>query len=213
MTPSYFFEKVHDQFISKLHDSFVEKYGIEVTNIRIESFKIVNQELATSMSKQALTTAQTETQLANLTGQNAIATAQQQRDAEVARIKAEGEAIKLKTETEAKNKAILDIAQAEANSMLIKAKAESESIQLKADAEAKAIILKAEAEAKRADLLSKTPLGSQLATFQLYSDMVQKSLNGVEKVIYLPSDGVNNPLCFLNMAQAGPASFGLVKPK
>lgn len=53
-----FFDKVHDEFISKLHDSFMEKYGIEITNIRIESFKIMNQELSNNISKQALVTAQ-----------------------------------------------------------------------------------------------------------------------------------------------------------
>jgi regulator of protease activity HflC (stomatin/prohibitin superfamily) len=64
-TPSapMFFDKVHDEFISKLHDTFVEHYGIAITNIRIESFKIMNAELATNISKQAFVTAQTETQL------------------------------------------------------------------------------------------------------------------------------------------------------
>lgn len=105
-----FFDKVHDEFISKLHDTFIEHYGIEITNIRIESFRIINQELANNISKQAFVTAQTETQLANLSGQSEIATAQQRRDAEVARIKAEGEAVRLKTETDAKNRAILESA-------------------------------------------------------------------------------------------------------
>ena len=105
-----FFDKVHDEFISKLHDTFLDNYGISITNIRIESFRIMDTELATNISKQALVTAQTETQLANLTGQTEIATAQQRRDAEVARIKAEGEAIKIKTETDAKNRAIMEIA-------------------------------------------------------------------------------------------------------
>ena len=41
-----FFDKVHDEFIAKLHDTFVEKFGIEITNIRIESFKINNKELS-----------------------------------------------------------------------------------------------------------------------------------------------------------------------
>jgi hypothetical protein len=32
--------------------------------------------------------------------------------------------------------------------------------------------------------------------YQMYADMVKNSLNGVEKIIYLPSNGENNPLSF-----------------
>lgn len=96
-----FFDKVHDEFISKLHDSFMEKYGIEITNIRIESFKIMNQELSNNISKQALVTAQVKysnvdwfltlrLKINLLIWQTEIATAQMKRDAEVNRIKAEG---------------------------------------------------------------------------------------------------------------------------
>jgi hypothetical protein len=114
-----FFDKVHDEFISKLHDNFMERYGIDVCNIRIESFKIMNQELSNNISKQAFTTAQTETQLANLSGQTEIATAQQKRDAEVARIRAEGEALKLKTETDAKNRVTMESAKVRKHPVLV----------------------------------------------------------------------------------------------
>jgi len=196
-----FFDKVHDEFISKLHDSFIDQFGISVTNIRIESFKIMNQELATSISKQAFTTAQTETQLANLTGQTEIATAQMKRDAEVARIRAEGESIKLKTETDAKNRAIMESAKAEADATVIRAKAEAEAVEVKAKAEAKSILLKAEAESKRAEMLSSTPLGGQIQMYQMYANMVKESIKGVEKVIYMPTDAMNNPLSFMNLQQ------------
>jgi regulator of protease activity HflC (stomatin/prohibitin superfamily) len=131
-----------------------------------------------------------------LTGQTEIATAQQRRDAEVARIRAEGEAIKLTTETNAKNKAILESARAEADAQVIKAKAESQSVELRAQAEAKSILLKAEAEAKRADMLNNTPLGGQIQMYSMYAEMVKQSLQGVEKVVYLPTDGQSNPLSF-----------------
>ena len=42
----------------------------------------------------------------------------------------------------------------------------------------------AEAEALRAEQLSKTNLGSQQALLQVYSEMVQKSNEGVEKIVY-----------------------------
>lgn len=196
-----FFDKVHDEFISKLHDSFMDQFGISVTNIRIESFKIMNQELATSISKQAFTTAQTETQLANLAGQTEIATAQMKRDAEVARIKAEGESIKLKTDTDAKNRAVMESAKAEADATVVRARAEAMAIELKAEAEAKSIILRAEAESKRAQMLSSTPLGGQIQMYQMYASMVKDSLQGVEKVIYMPTDAMNNPLSFMNLQQ------------
>ena len=44
-----------------------------------ESFKIMDDELAESISKQALVTAQTENELANLQGKTEIATAEQHR--------------------------------------------------------------------------------------------------------------------------------------
>merc|ERR1719379_1713626 len=91
-----FFDKAHDEFLSKLHDDFLSRYGLDIANIRIESFKIMDDELAESISKQALVTAQTENQLANLQGQTEIATAEQRRQAEVQNIAAEAEAQSLK---------------------------------------------------------------------------------------------------------------------
>jgi len=197
-----FFDKVHDEFISKLHDVFVDKYGIEITNIRIESFKILNQELSQNISKQALTSASTTTQLSNLAGQTEIATAQQMRDAELMRIRVESEALKLKTETDAKNRAIMQTAQAEADATLIRAKAEASALAVKAEAEAKAITLKADAEGQRAEILSKTPFGGNFAMFQLYSDMVKSSITGIEKIVYMPTgESASNPLNFLTMQQ------------
>eukprot|EP01117_Protostelium_nocturnum_P011094 TRINITY_DN4026_c0_g1_i1.p1 TRINITY_DN4026_c0_g1~~TRINITY_DN4026_c0_g1_i1.p1 ORF type:complete len:725 (+),score=259.13 TRINITY_DN4026_c0_g1_i1:386-2560(+) len=196
-----FFDKVHDEFISKLHDNFHDRYGIEITNIRIESFKIINAELAENISKQALVTTQTETQLANLASGTEIATAQQRRDADVARIKAEGASIALKTETDARNRQIMEVAKADAEAALIAAKAQAQALELKAEAEAKAIILKAEAESKKAQMLNSTPLGGQLTMFQMYANMVKESMAGVEKVIYLPADAANNPFSFMSLAQ------------
>jgi len=74
-----FFDKAHDEFLSKLHDDFLNRYGLDIANIRIESFKIKDEELAESISKQALVTAQTENELANLQGKTEIAIAEQHR--------------------------------------------------------------------------------------------------------------------------------------
>jgi len=203
-----FFDKVHDEFISKLHDTFVEHYGITISNIRIESFKLLNQELASNISKQALVTAQTETQLSNLSGQTEIATAQQKRDAEVAKIRAEGEAARLKTETDARNRTITESAKTEAEATLIRAKSEASAMELRAQAEAKAILLKADAESKRSELIAKTPLGGQLALFQVYADMVKTSMRGVEKMVYLPSEAMNSPMAW--MQSMGPGGMPMM---
>jgi len=222
-----FFDKVHDDFISKLYDTFKKLYGIEISNIRIEAFKIMNAELADNISKQAIITAQTETKLTNLESQREIATAEMERDAAVTRIKTQASAQQLATDTQARNSATLAQAQAKAEAMKIEAsgnaeallirteaesnakatsvkriaQGEAEALLLKAEAEAKAIEMKASAEKKRAQDLSSTSLGQQLAILTVQSEMVTKSLVGVQKIIYLPSNA--------NLGQTPMQLFGL----
>jgi len=212
-----FFDKAHDEFLSKLHDDFRNKYGVEIWNIRIESFKIMNDELADNISRQALVTAETENQLSNLQGQTEIATAQQERDAAVRQIKQTSESNTLKTKNEAENAVKIQTAEADsraraiakeadarasANAIIEQAKAEAEAIRIRAEAEAHAISMKAEAEAKRAEMLAKTPLGSQLSLLEVYSGMVAKSNEGVSKVVY----------CDPSLAQNGnPFSMALLQ--
>lgn len=186
--PIFFFDKIHDEFIAKLHDAFIEKYGIDISNIRIEDFKIMDEELANNISKQAIITAQTETQLANLTSQKEIATKQQERDAEVDRIKAKGDALKLSMETEAKNKALISNAETEAKSIETLAQAKANALIIQARAESETIRLKAVAEKKRAEDVSSTELGPKLAILEIQSQMVTNSLQGIQKIVYLPSD-------------------------
>lgn len=207
-----FFDKAHDEFLSKLHDEFLERYGIEITNIRIESFKIIGEELANNISQQALTTAQTECQLANLAGQTEIATKQQEREATMRQIGAQSEADALKVVTDSKNAALISeaeaqakaaqvkvewAARAEATSTIERAKAEAEAIRLRGQAEAEAFETKAHAEAKRAEMLAATPLGSQLSLLSVYAEMVAKANEGVQKIVY--SDLKENNLGCLGM--------------
>jgi hypothetical protein len=72
-----FFEKVHGAFLSKLNEDFMECYGVDIANIRIESFKIMDQELSDQISKHALTTAQIENEMPNLEGKSLISTTQE----------------------------------------------------------------------------------------------------------------------------------------
>jgi len=118
----------------------------------------------------------------------------------VNRIKAEGDAVQLLTATNARNKAIMENAKAEADALVIKAKSEAQSVELRAEAAAKAVMLKAEAEAKRADMLNKTPLGGQIQLYSMYVEMVKNAMNGVNKVIYVPGTGASS-------SDAGPMSF------
>jgi len=211
----FFFDRAHDEFLARLHDDFLDRYGIEITNIRVASCKIMDPELSASISKQALVTAQTENQLANLKGQTEIATASQEREARVAQILAEQEARALQVTTESQNKAKLERAEAEAKAksfivnqeaeaLIARARAEAEAIRLRAEAEAGAIKLKAVAEAERAELLSKTALGSQLALLELWAGTVERSNEGISKVVYCDPSvqlaaGGGNPLGLLGL--------------
>lgn len=213
----FFFDRAHDEFLARLHDDFLDRYGIEITNIRVASCKIMDKELSASISKQALVTAQTQNQLANLKGQTEIATAEQDRQARVAQINAEQEARALQVGTESQNKAQLEKSEAqakakafivnqEAEALVARAKAEAEAIRLKAAAEAEGIRTKAKAEAERAELLSRTPLGSQLALLELWSGTVEKSNEGISKVVYCDPSvqfaaGGGNPLSLLGLGQ------------
>merc|ERR1712070_228723 len=108
-----FFDRAHDEFLARLHDDFLGRYGIEITNIRVASCKIMDPELSASISKQSLVTAQTENHLANLKGQTEIATAEQDRHARVAQIDAEQQARALRVVTESQNKAQLEKSEAQ----------------------------------------------------------------------------------------------------
>merc|ERR1712066_855551 len=130
---------------------------------------------------------------------------------------AEQEARALRVTTESQNKAQLEKSESEARSkqfhvnqeaeaLIAKAKAEAEAIRLKAEAEAEGIRTKAKAEAERAELLAKTPLGSQLALLEMWSGTVQKSNEGISKVVYCDPSvqlaaGGGNPLGLLGLGQ------------
>lgn len=193
-----FFEKVHDEFMAKLNEDFMERYGVDIANIRIESFKIMDEELAEQISKHALTTAQIENEMANLQGSSIISTTREKTAAEVLNINSMADAAAKKTAADAENQRLIDAAEAKSEAqkiaILAQAKSEAEAILIKAKAEAEAIRLTAEAEAQRAELLSKTALGQQEALLTKYSEMVVGSNQGIEKIVYLdPSVNRDSP--------------------
>jgi len=140
-----FFDRAHDAFLAKLHDDFLEKYGLFISNIRIEKFKLLDSALSDSISKQALITAQTESQLANLAGKTQIATTEQERKKRVDLIEAEAAAATLQTQAEAK------VAQAEADARALQVRAEADAARLRVQAEAEAYAVKVRAEATIAE--------------------------------------------------------------
>jgi len=204
VSPPPFFQRVHDEFIDVLHESFSSSFGILIENIRIEEFKLLNAELSRNISTQAISTAQTQTQLANLEAQSEIAIATQERDASVNRIRSQGDALKLEIETKSKMDAIYRenetrsatismMARAEANAIEVKAAAEAKAratmIREVANAEAEATIVRAKAEKERAEGLAATALGGKLALMQLQTSMVGDAMKGIKKIIYLPPGG------------------------
>mmetsp|Transcript_15855 Transcript_15855/g.43868 ORF Transcript_15855/g.43868 Transcript_15855/m.43868 type:complete len:813 (-) Transcript_15855:27-2465(-) len=197
-TTVYFFDRAHDEFMTKLHEDFVTRYGVDIANIRMESFKIMDNELANEIAQNCLTTAHVENELSNLQGQNLIAVQKEQTAADCEKIKAMAEAKSRETLDNASNSRKIEAAKAEAKALKLQtitiAQAEADAILLKAKAEAEAIRLKASAEAKRAKLLSETSLGQQQCLFEIYADMVKSSNEGVNKVVYLdPSINKDSP--------------------
>jgi regulator of protease activity HflC (stomatin/prohibitin superfamily) len=134
-----FFDKAHDEFLDKLHDDFMQRYGVNIANIRIESFKIMDAELSEQISKHALTTAQIENEMANLEGKSLISTTEGKTAAEVKMISAESQARALKTESDAWNQRKVDTAKAEAEALKIAERA-------KAEVASEAILMEAKAQ-------------------------------------------------------------------
>jgi len=164
-TPMMFMDKAHDKFIAKLHDDFMGRYGIEITNIRIEELKMMDESLAAAISQQAFTTAQTESRLANIAGQTEIRTQEQQRDAQVTRIQAESESRARKIVAEGQ------IAQAEAEGRAQKVRAEGDAQRTRIDAEAEASAVKIRAEAEVAQAES----GAKVAKIRAAASVAQAS--------------------------------------
>jgi len=195
---TFFFDHAHDEFMNKLHEDFVSRYGLDIANIRMESFKIMDMELSKEISQNCLLTAHVENELANREGQHAIKTQNERTNADCQKIKAIADAEAQKVSADAENKRQTDAARAKAEALQCQAMAEAQSeadaILLKAKAEAEAIRLKAEAEAERAVLLSKTQLGQQQSMLEIYAEMVKSSNKGVQKVIYMdPSVNRDSP--------------------
>jgi len=159
-----FFDKAHDQFLAKLHDDFLARYGLEITNISIQQFKIMDTDLAKRVAQ-----IQSET-MANqrkIEAESKIIQAEAEGRAQEVRAQAEANQVRIRAEADAsatKIRAQATIAEAEAAAASTKIKADA-SVS-KATARADAIKLKASAESDRAKQLAATPLGGKLASLE-----------------------------------------------
>eukprot|EP00928_Gymnodinium_smaydae_P034094 TRINITY_DN24242_c0_g2_i1.p1 TRINITY_DN24242_c0_g2~~TRINITY_DN24242_c0_g2_i1.p1 ORF type:complete len:204 (+),score=64.37 TRINITY_DN24242_c0_g2_i1:186-797(+) len=186
----------------------------------------MDESLARSIAGQAVKTAETQSELANLEGQNKIAVQQQERDARMRTIKAQADAQTRQVQADSERaqaeaiasaqKVRIDMeanttrtqATAQADAIRLAATAEKDAVEIKAsavvkqaEAEAQAIRLKAQAEAERAKLLAAVPLGEKLALLDVYAEVVKKSNEGVEKVVYVDptTTQAGNPLSLLTL--------------
>ena len=48
--------------------------------------------------------------------------------------------------------------------------------------------------------------------YGMYADMLKNSISGVEKIIYMPTDAINNPLSFFNLTAGIVPGFQGKKP-
>jgi len=154
-----FFQHVHDKFMGNLHTHMLE-WGINLHNIRIESLKINDAQLASAISRQAVQVSQQEAKYRML-----------QKQTEVIQV-------------EANNKKLQRLKEMEATTDIIRAKAraDAEAIVMRAEAEKTSRELIGAGEAKYAEYLNSTPLGAELAKMKLQVDMMK----GIEKVAYVP---------------------------
>jgi len=182
------FEKVHDEFLAKLHDTCLRLYGVEIINIRIESFKIMDEKLSAQISGEAKIIADIGSQLVNLMGKTKVAVADEQRVAEVKRIESEAYSTALHLKVTADNDAVISESRAKSEAVVIAAEASGQSILKKKEAEAEGLRLLGRAEAKRATMLAESGLGREIALAEIYGKALERSVEGLDAIVYLPTE-------------------------
>lgn len=185
-TEKGFFHLLQEKFATELKDSLWNDYGVRLAEIQISSFKILDEELAKQIAKHALTTAQFENKVSLLEAKAKVFTAEEETASEVKRIAAVADRNAQKFRADAKNERDIEAAKARAQAMkiseLAKAEIEAEAMLVRAKAEAEAMRIRTLAEAERAELLSRTTLGRQLALMDRYAEMVIESRRGMQAI-------------------------------
>ncbi|WP_342227790.1 SPFH domain-containing protein [Rickettsiella endosymbiont of Rhagonycha lignosa] len=171
--PYSFYSKVHDAFIRELQRHGIHNLGIDIFNIRIESLSIQDKELAKTIASQSVRFAETQAKLANMEAGNQIQEADAKQKASSRLIEAQAQAT-----------AITMQANAEAEAIKIKANAEAEAIEVTGKAQNQTLIGKWEALALGGKAVEGNLTAQQAALLLVNNEQ----LNGVKKIIYLPSE-------------------------
>eukprot|EP00456_Euglypha_rotunda_P011305 TRINITY_DN12947_c0_g1_i10.p1 TRINITY_DN12947_c0_g1~~TRINITY_DN12947_c0_g1_i10.p1 ORF type:complete len:351 (-),score=56.33 TRINITY_DN12947_c0_g1_i10:153-1103(-) len=155
----------------------LQEYGIDLIRMNVQEFKLINEQIAGEMSKQALVTAAAAAEQAVLDTKYIIARKQAQQEAEVQTIAQSQKNNMLVTQAEARYqqteidcKAVLEKAKADGEALVIRAQKEAEAIEIRAKAENTAKILQGE-------LLEKYKEFSQYQTTQIKFDALSKIHN------------------------------------
>ena len=204
-----FFDRMHTDFISRLRENFLNEYGIFMLNVRIGDFKVLDEDISQSIANHASTTAATQAKLANLEGNRQIDLVNKDSDFRIERMQADVDAHRMTTNARAKAQAMKEEAQAQAEALKIQAGARMEatkleaearaaSIRVIAEAEAEATRAKGDAESERATKLGSIAFGREVTLAEIHANMVEKSMAGVEKVVYLPTEMQKNPFALFS---------------
>jgi len=146
--------------MSDLHDSILGEWGIDISNIRIESLRIQDKKLAASIANQAIQVSELEARHMMLEKQTDIIT-----------VEANNKAKELEISTEAQAFCTKRTAEAEAEKVLIHARANKE-----------AKVLQGEGESEYAILVKQSGLGAELAMLEVHA----KAMQGINQVCYVP---------------------------
>ena len=204
-----FFDRMYADFIARLQENFLNEYGIFMLNVRIGDFKVLDEDISASIANHASTTAATQAKLANLEGNRQIDMVNKDSDFRIERMQADVDAHRMTTNARAKAQAMKEDAQAQAEALKIQAAAKMEatkleaearaaSIRVIAEAEAEATRVKGEAESERATKLGSVAFGREVTLAEIHANMVVKSMGGIQKVVYLPTEMQRNPFALFS---------------
>jgi len=157
--------------MSELHDHVLNDWGIDISNIRIESLRIADKHLAASIANQAIQVSELEAKHMML-----------EKETEIIQVEATNRAKELLIRTDAESDAVRSTSKAKAESIIYEAEAESKAIVLKAEAEKGAKILRGEGEQSYSQALTGSKLGAELARL----DMHVKAMKTCKQVCYVP---------------------------
>merc|ERR1711964_426433 len=117
---------VHDQFMSTIHDHILENWGIDISNLRIESLNIADRALAASIANQAVTVSEQEARHLMLSKETEIITVQANNKARELQIKVDAESMAIRIKATAESEAIVLKARAEKEAQVLKGQGEQE---------------------------------------------------------------------------------------